>query len=172
MIKPNIVGIEDLLVLAHQHGIHVTISPPSTDVYRTWGVAVKRPHDESVGNTHYGKNLGECTQRAIETAVKTIWPAQKGRGKFIAKDELAQEIADELEGANPGTLYPEDSNISVLAEITHCLTTMETIQANYKKHIEEGLSPVDPDLYEVEHLVRMAIPLLRGAKAKLDHTRP
>ena len=30
-------------------------------------------------------------------------------GKFIAKDELAQEIADELEGANPGTLYPEDS---------------------------------------------------------------
>lgn len=35
-------------------------------------------------------------------------------GKFIAKDELADEITSELEGADPGSLYVEDSEYEIV----------------------------------------------------------
>lgn len=35
-------------------------------------------------------------------------------GKFVSKDELAEELATELEGANPGTLTVDDSEYEVV----------------------------------------------------------
>lgn len=35
-------------------------------------------------------------------------------GKFVSKDDLAEELKAELEGANPGTLTVDDSEYEVV----------------------------------------------------------
>lgn len=38
---------------------------------------------------------------------------QHNSGKFIAKDELADEILSSIEGADPGSIYIEDSEYEI-----------------------------------------------------------
>lgn len=56
--------------------------------------------------------------------------------------------------------------------ISEYLEGLEKLHTETKAHIAEGMANLDPRVYEVEHLVRMAIPLLRGVKAKLEPKDP
>lgn len=51
--------------------------------------------------------------------------------------------------------------------VARCLRQLEATQAEMKSQIDEGLGH-NPHLLEAEQFIRLAIPLLRGAKAKVD----
>lgn len=40
---------------------------------------------------------------------------EKTTGKFVAKDEIAEQIVESIEGADPGSLYVDESEYEVVA---------------------------------------------------------